>query len=309
MAKIGPPDARLVARLPALRGRLVFRDNGRGTLVAQAWPKKRKRPLHPTTVEQSSRFGAVVKLTKYIAPDEYVASLSVTAHTGLYPRDLLVKAIYGKLVALHQNQGRIYVPMATLLQISALLDLITNQEGQGLVRGPEYWEPGEFGGGGANWDYPIWDAFVDTGTSTSSYAFKGSKFTVLEDIDVLAAKGSFTAINGATYRMVICELNGSNQITAVQASDDIVADDNARWPRTFPLTATMEAGNTYAVMMGRTDGSGSYALPCSFLSTIGWHLPAANHSRAQLAQANPAVGQTVHVADYYAHPIGLNVAG
>lgn len=308
MAKVGPPRRDLFVRMPALRGRLILQDNGRGQMVAKAWPKKRKRPLHPTTVEQNKIFGTAVALSKRVAPDIYVAAMSVTHRTGLYPRDLIIKALYGKLIALRRAGSRTMIPMSTYQQLSDLLDLITNIEGQYLLRGPDGWIGQDQSGGGANWDYPIWNEFVGGTNSGSAFAFKGSKFRCEDDVTILAARGNFTAVYGASYKFVVCEINSSGVIQSIVSSSTYVADDSEAWTREFEIATTMENGKDYAVMMGRTDAADTYAFPCSYQNTIGWHLPARTHKRAQLAKADPATGDTVNIADYYSHPIGLNIA-
>jgi hypothetical protein len=308
MAKIGPVDPRLVARLPGLSGRLLIRDNGRGTLIAQAWPKKRKRPLHPHTAEQSAKFGKIVRLTKYVHPDQFIAAMSLTKRTGLYPRDILVKAMFGKIVALHTPGERTKVPMSTIIQISALLDLIANQPGDRLKRGEDYWEPDTAGSGGGNWQYPIYDGWLDTITSTSAYAFKGSKFKANADMVISAGQACFTGVSGANYKMVICEIDGSGVIQAITESDVVQSADAYRYTRQFALAGTLSAGTDYAIMVGRTDGGNTYAFPNAYSSAISWHLPALNHQRAQCAKQLPVVGDTVHIADYYSHPIGINVS-
>lgn len=308
MARIKAPQIGMFRRAPGLRGILVIQASANGTLYARKWPSKRKRPLPPVQQDQNARFRTAQLLAKRSYPEQVIAAQSFTQKTALMPRDIITKATYGLLITLHQTEGRIYVPMATIQQISAMLDLITNEVGAGLIRGAQIWEGTPPGGMGANWQFPIWDAFVDTLTSGSSYAFKGSKFRAKADMLISGAVGSFTGVEGETYKFVIAEIDGSGVIQAITESDEVVAGDTDRWPRTFAISASLEAGKDYALMMGCTSQGDSYAFPCSYQSTIGWTLPAATHKRAQIAKASPAVGDTVNIADYYAHPIGINVS-
>lgn len=294
MAKIGPPRHDLYTRLPALRGRLVLRTNGRGQLIAQAWPKKRKRPLHPTTQAQNERFRQEIAVSKRVPSEFMIAARSLTHRTALMPRDVLIKAAYGQLVTLHLEDGRIYTSMTNYLKVSTNLDLITNLPGKTLIRGQDFWEGIDFPTAGANWQYSYQTDWRSTTFSGSSYAFKGYVLEPLQTTSVNALLAVFNAILNATYKMVICELDGSDEIVAVVSSDELTALQTETQPFAFPVSTVMTANTRYAIMIGRTDDADDYAMPVYFGGAANFQWPCRQIKTARLASADPAIGQTIN---------------
>jgi len=72
--------------------RLVLRVS-RGKLVAQAWPKKRGNQQTDFQRQTVKNFVDAQFLAKHGDPGQWLVAMEATKKTGLYPRDLLTRAI------------------------------------------------------------------------------------------------------------------------------------------------------------------------------------------------------------------------
>lgn len=140
MARITSPDAGLMRRAPRSRGRVVFATTGRGTLYARSWPRKRGKAKSQAQQYWQDWFAQQNKMMGRIDPEQYLAMLSASQGTPFMPRDFFLLMSAGKTAVIYNGDKRIKVPMATLIELSQLLDLITNQPGAYLRRGEDYWE-------------------------------------------------------------------------------------------------------------------------------------------------------------------------
>ena len=126
-------------RTPSLGKRIVVREH-RGQIVLQAWPRKSKRPLHPTTIEANEKFRQANLLTKYVSADQQILAREASEGTPLLPRDLLIAAMYGRLWAIDiVGEGTLY-SLAMASDVSQNLDIIGQLPGDTLARADETWE-------------------------------------------------------------------------------------------------------------------------------------------------------------------------
>lgn len=104
MAIIRNWDGRL--REPSLTGRLIF-DTYRGKPRVRSWPKKRGRKATKDQRTQREFFAWVQKTYPHIPPEQQNALIQTTKGTGLYPRDLFMKAVSGTMLPIEDENGRI----------------------------------------------------------------------------------------------------------------------------------------------------------------------------------------------------------
>jgi hypothetical protein len=125
-------------KLPVLSGQLIFRVN-RGQLVAQRWPRKRSRPLHPHTVEQNQWFREACLLAKYADRNSQRIALDATRNSPLLARDILLMAMSGRHFVIDLPDGKKVIPTVMTKAVSDSLDAISQHPGSVLVRAPDGW--------------------------------------------------------------------------------------------------------------------------------------------------------------------------
>lgn len=286
---------------------MIIQTNGRGTLYARAWPQRRKRPLHPTTIEQITKFTAVQHVAKRVAPDIAVAARSVTKGTALMPRDIITKALYGNLLAIHSPGERTMIPMSTAQQISALLDLLANQPGDMLQRGADLWGPSQGGTGGSAWHW--WKGYnaIATDTDFTGAATMGNIWDQYEDAQISETMARWSVINGETYVMRVARLSGTNVIQEIVSSDPVAVSDAIVYPRRFRLLATLIAGQRYALLLSRTSGADNSECRAYRNSGSGPLWPGRHIGWTRPAKIAPAIGDTLTIVNANdAAPFGMN---
>jgi len=91
-------------RFPALRGRIIV-DTWRGKPRIRAWPRKRGKPKSQMVRDQNDWFREANKLVMKAAPSQMSLAISATRNTGLYPRDLMLRAMGVGLVDIVEPDG------------------------------------------------------------------------------------------------------------------------------------------------------------------------------------------------------------
>ncbi len=278
MAKIKPGNLAPYA-YPRIRGLFLTQDY-KGGIAARTWPKKRGKNQSPNSQWTSQQWGIAARWSASMFPLDYLTAQAVTAGTDWMPRDILLRAIFGTAI-------EVYNPDGTKWTVS--------------YKGP----PPPRRALVQQWQYDIFDAVNDASTDAGAQAFKGCTFVPSQDMQIAAALARFTPISTAEYKMVVATLNAGFQITALAVSAGINPLGTTRRWYEFNITADLVAGTTYAVMVGRTLGGNTYALPIQISTAQKWQFPMTLGQNARLAQQTPAVGQTVTVAAGNAPPFGL----
>lgn len=104
MASVTPdPNS---TRPPAFGERVVFATWG-GRMYARKWPRKVGPSPLPYQQETVQRFVDANKLAKHAAPEQIIEAMKATKNTGLYPRDLLTKAMLTGLFDIVLPDGQI----------------------------------------------------------------------------------------------------------------------------------------------------------------------------------------------------------
>lgn len=114
-------------------------DTFRGQLRARAWPRKRGKPKSAKTQQHVERFVAVSRALKFGHPDEHAAAIKATKGTPLYTRDLLTMIAYNRAWYLEFQDGRTLYTVAMRQDVSDSLDVLSQRDGDILVRIDGLW--------------------------------------------------------------------------------------------------------------------------------------------------------------------------
>ena len=127
-------------RRPAHTGRVVI-DTVRGVLRVRKWPRKRPGPR--TAIERwwTDWFVQANLLAKYADGMSQARAIQMTKGSGMYPRDVLLKAMRGRLYAWTTPDGWKWYSMAAVGDITESLDVLGQTVGDILVRALDRWRP------------------------------------------------------------------------------------------------------------------------------------------------------------------------
>ncbi len=122
------------------RGRIMI-DSVRGTLRVRRWPKKRGPPRSPLQRWWVSWFIQANLLAKYVDGMQAARFIEMTKDSGLYPRDVALMAMRGRLYNWADETGWRWYSMAAIGDISESLDVLGQTIGDILVRAADRWRP------------------------------------------------------------------------------------------------------------------------------------------------------------------------
>lgn len=125
-------------RLASYRGRVMI-DTVRGVLRVRKWPKKRGTPKSPLQRWWIDWFRQANLLAKYADGMAQARAIAMTKGSGLYPRDVMLKAMRGRLYIWADENGKVWYPMAAVQDISESLDVLAQSIGSVLVRATDRW--------------------------------------------------------------------------------------------------------------------------------------------------------------------------
>lgn len=114
-------------------------DVVRGVLRVRKWPRKRGTPTHPTTLWWNDWFRQANFLAKYADAMSMRRAIEMTAGTPLYPRDVLLSAMRGRLYSWADDTGWKWYSVAAIGDISESLDVLAQTVGSVLVRAVDRW--------------------------------------------------------------------------------------------------------------------------------------------------------------------------
>lgn len=123
-------------------------DSVRGTLRVRKWPKKRGPPKSAKQAWWVDWFVQANRLAKYADGASMARSIAMTKGSGLYPRDVLLMAMRGRLYNWVDSDGWRWYSMAAIGDISNSLDVLGQTVGDILVRAVDRWRPPAPGGAG-----------------------------------------------------------------------------------------------------------------------------------------------------------------
>jgi len=122
----------------SLSGKIMV-DTVRGQLRVRAWPKKRGTPKSEAQLWWIDWFRQANKLAKYADAASLRRAIDITANSGMYPRDILLAAMRGRLYSWWDQTGNRWHSMAAIQDISDSLDVLAQAVGSVLVRSTDRW--------------------------------------------------------------------------------------------------------------------------------------------------------------------------
>lgn len=150
-------------RSESLSGKFMV-DTVRGQLRVRKWPKKRGTPKSALQRWWIDWFRQANKLAKYVDAATARRAIDLTAGTGMYPRDIILSAMRGRLYSWVDQTGKKWHSMAAIQDISDSLDVLAQNIGDVLVRAADRWRAPPAGLIGDTLTYqgpddpPIWTA-------------------------------------------------------------------------------------------------------------------------------------------------------
>lgn len=123
-------------------------DTLNGQLRVRAWPKKRGTPTSAKQLSAIEWFKQANLLTKFVDAASMIRAIEITAGSRMYPRDILLSAMKGRLYNWVDQYGNKWNSMAAIQDISDSLDVLAQAVGSVLVRATDRWRappPGVFG--------------------------------------------------------------------------------------------------------------------------------------------------------------------
>lgn len=241
-----PPERR-----PSLRG-VLMADTTRGAGRLRAWPRTRGRGGTKVQKKNQQNFMNAQRATKYFAPQMYLWFMQQVEDSPLLPRDAMTMMLYNRLYAFTLETGRTLWPMPAYYDVSGALDVITNEQGQTLVRGANGWI-----------------------AATAPGPSAATQWKVLHDIEVVSPEPHFDLLGFSGYNeymVIITELTAStsghrklllstnNGMSFYNSSPDYIwlqnlgAQYNAAAPN---LHSTAASGARSGAMLVTNNGNGT----------------------------------------------------
>ena len=214
-------------------------DTVRGVLRVRKWPKKRGTPKSELQRYWIDWFKQANLLAKYADGMAQARAIAMTKGSGLYPRDIMLKAMRGRLYIWADENGNKYYPMAGIQDISDSLDVLAQQVGSVLVRATDRWRSAVPGNIGDVLTYqgpaaaPDWQAAAAAASGlgalvslSSNPSIPNNTFTPIiwgnksydtaNYVDIAANPTRFTAPVGATYARVTANLSWASNGTGTR---------------------------------------------------------------------------------------------
>lgn len=150
-------------------GRVMI-DTVRGVLRVRKWPRKRGKPTSKDQLFWIDWFRQANYLAKYIDAASMIRARIMSEGSGLYPRDIILMAMRGRLYTWVDENGWRWYPVAAIQDISESLDVLAQTIGSVLVRAADRWRAPDLGAvddvltykGEA--DPPVWQPMLHPGS-------------------------------------------------------------------------------------------------------------------------------------------------
>lgn len=207
-----PPDGKPPRRRPSLRG-VLMQDLVNGIERNRAWPTERKRRKTTEQKKREDDFRDAQTVAKYTPPAIQTQYREACEGTPLLPRDMLIATVYGTFVAIVTDTGKKYYSMANRTGVSDSLDVINQQPGSILFRGPQFWEalgpasPGQVLVMGPD-SQPAWETISPGFTAAAA------------NVNAQEGTGSTGYTNLATVGPEVTVITGTEAIVAISAVTD-----------------------------------------------------------------------------------------
>lgn len=275
--KLGTLDPRA---LTSGRGGIYIRDTKNG-VVAQSKPKKPKNGWTNAQIANRKRFGLAAINAADAWWSDLATAIEMAKGTDQVPRDILTMAALGRYYEIVSPTGEEFQPM-------------TDPVGPNPEGTPE-----------AMWQWSMYDAAWNAATSTSLFAFKGVALLSIEAKNVTGIRAIFNSVAGGQYKAIIAQISSTGVIQNLVSSDTLTTGGSAQALFNFSISSAFAANTRYAIMVGRTNGANNYALPIYAPANQRWLWPAMPLAFARLANAAPAIGQTIDITTQASIPLGI----
>ena len=114
-------------------------DTVRGVVRVRKWPKKYGKLRSEAQAYWVDWFRQANLLAKYADGMAQARAIAMTKGSGLYPRDVMLKAMRGRLYVWADDNGWKWYPVAAIQDISESLDVLAQTIGSVLCRAPDRW--------------------------------------------------------------------------------------------------------------------------------------------------------------------------
>lgn len=124
------------------------------------------------------------------------------------------------------------------------------------------------GGGGSGGTSFAWPMEIDNVFDAAAQAWKGNNFEMLLPITMHGIAVFMATTAGHSYRAGVYRLDGSDDVDEITAQSAVTSSPGTFAAGTwlwlpFTADAALVADTTYAIMVGRTDGAGTFGTPIS----------------------------------------------
>lgn len=137
--KIPPESTGFPGRGVSLKG-VGYSRWMNGRLYWSKWPRSQKSARTPREADARKLFAMAARATLYMSAQEQTFARDLAAATKLLPRDFLMICLFQRAFTLVRKDGTKVFSMASMQDISAVLDAIAQIENSMLVRGEAFWE-------------------------------------------------------------------------------------------------------------------------------------------------------------------------
>ncbi len=147
-------------------------DVCKGVIRVRKWPRKRGKVRSAAQQYWVDWFVQANLLAKYVDAASAARAIEITRKSGLYPRDILLAAMRGRLYQWNSPDGWKWYPVAAIDDISESLDVLAQVVGSVLVRATDRWRaavpgvPGDVLTQVGSGDPPAWLTPPSTGGIT-----------------------------------------------------------------------------------------------------------------------------------------------
>jgi len=128
-------------------GRIMV-DAVRGVVRVRKWPRKRGKITNAVNLFWMDWFKQANLLAKYVDAASARRAIQMTIGTPLYPRDVLLAAMRGRLYSWADEDGWKWYSVAAIGDVTESLDILAQSIGSVLVRAKDRWRappPGSVG--------------------------------------------------------------------------------------------------------------------------------------------------------------------
>lgn len=334
MVKLPPGTIGVPPRGMALRGDVYIRPHAGGFIVT-TWPKKRPTPRNAKEADARSMLQVATIASLYMDAHQTLFSRELSKRTGLAPRDHLMMALFNRVGHWTLRDGRKLYSMASIQDVSALLDTLGQVPGDILVRGKDWWyrlppgNPGDVltvdpdgmltwlpasGGGGGGWTN-----LAISSVSSGAYWVCGALYRC--GAPIVAPYGSLLRVRAIAKRPSATEFRISltpNMVQSVQAA--IQTDNNFvtyRYAAASDVQTLLIGGNIHqmfggthvietALQVGNVGGSHIFSATAnqqnlggqpktSIISETQVPFAAAGEVQVVLGLSDPTTVDTLHV--------------